>query len=267
MHKHHNIKVPISVCRYAYVNRCGQSFRLLILLKLHCDGTIHRKDPRIDDLKKVFYESDKDGSTYRRHFKKLVALNWVWVNTKSKIIHINSFDKIQRKLNIKGNRRVHVEMDFMKRSIQPFLLSAIVGDKIDRNKKGFRKGVESTCGVSSVLFNENSSILPKKYFGYGIRSIAKDSGYSLGAIHKHMEAARRYGYVTCNGKWAYHEFHKSELGHLKAAFPNLAKRLWPLKGMVRERLNNEILPHLHFCSRRLKYRRLDLQSKVITKAA
>ena len=265
MHRRNRIKVPICLCQHTYATKAHLPLRLLLLLKLFSDGHIHKKDARIKFIKENYFN---DVRTYQRHVKKLKEFGWIWENYNRGILHFISFDKIKKKQNLKGNRVVEVNLDDLTHEdMQPLLLSAIVGDKIVKNKKGLELGrAESTSGVSSILIQEGFSLVPHPYFGYGMRKLSELTNRSIGSIQKHMKQSKERGHLTTKDKWIYHPYHKKDLIHLRESYPSVSYRLSSYKGRVRERLNDEIIPYLHFSSRRTKYYRLRSQDRAKKRA-
>lgn len=126
--------VHVQLLEFAQKNRIVPALRLYLLLKKSCSGTIKFNDPRIRQIRENYFGSKQ---TYYNLFKILEEYKWIWYNKKSKIIHINSFARIQAFFPEYKTSRVNYSMDFLKeiKTFRAFVFAAIVSAEIDRIKK------------------------------------------------------------------------------------------------------------------------------------
>ena len=259
MSKYSEIKVPVDLCSFALKKHKCKELRLLILLKLQCDGTMKLNEDEYLSVRDSYFGCKR---SFKRHLKSLIELKWVWVNHNRGILHLNSFDKILVATKNKSRRRVAVNIEFLKesRSISALCISAVIGSLINQNKKGVqRMKAEQTSGGSII-----PSRAPFSYFGYGVKRIAKIVGRSTGNVHNLKIIAEEFGFMTCKKikvplKIQGNSIHANQLGIVKKAHVDLANRIWPYKGFTFIWYNDEIIPHLQFSSQRVNYKRIHTQ--------
>ena len=75
--KHDYFLIPVELCQYVVTNSLTNPFKLYLLLKMECDGTISLNKQRKQE---IALKLDCHERTVRNNLDKLKKLNWIGGN-------------------------------------------------------------------------------------------------------------------------------------------------------------------------------------------
>ena len=134
------IFLPLQLTNHVIANKLYKPFGLLVYLKFNCSGKIQINTADFDRIGK---ELRKSGRTIRNNLKKLLELNWVGYNPKSKYYFVRSFGKIMQMFGFKTKSYAEFEeKDIL--LVKDFVFAAGIGQMINTQIRNKRKKIAAT---------------------------------------------------------------------------------------------------------------------------
>jgi hypothetical protein len=259
--KNKSLLVPVEISIFIYDNKLIKPFAIFLYLKLFAADKVHAYDEVFTRVRKDLKMSDGQNRTFRKHFKKLLDLNWVGYNPKANIYHIRSFDFIRAKNVFNGRRATELILDDVLQ-LQVYLAGVIICLSILKQIYFWRvvKGRLGTAAKKGAANQSRASRHPHapSYFGVSNYTIARRLGCKSTRACQLKQAAAIAGYITRRHRYEdVKELDKADylLRHMHAETkPGEAKRIrfWrPFdkkhqKIKVVMQLHDEIIPHIKF---------------------
>jgi len=100
--------IPINVIRYVVQNDLVRAFSIFLYLKNCCDGVMPESDMSFSELGDSV--GIKDKRTIQKYLKRLLSINWIGFNKKSRNYFIRGFQYIKQVEGLKGKHGVRINV-------------------------------------------------------------------------------------------------------------------------------------------------------------
>ncbi len=258
--KHASLQIPLELSKYVIANELERPFAIYLFMKMYSDGKIKKDSPVMVELQNVLRVKNRRTTT--KHFAKLIELNWIGYNDKSKIYFVRSFHHLRFIHDFKSRKSTTFFAKDLKQ-IQAFLAGSIIADNV-RNQEYYwekvkrRKPRTATKKDVAKQFKASSKTSPN-FYGLSIREIAKKLNCKTTRAVQLKHAAEAAGFIKTKARYKeYARFAEADYLMKKVLAdcnPSLAKRLRftvtsGLDGkkiiIARIQLHDEILPLVRF---------------------
>lgn len=170
----HHLTIPIELIRYVKTQRLERCFSVYLYLKINSDGVINAKDIPYEGICRDLHI--KDRRTFKKHINKLISLDWVGFNPKTKNYFIRGFAFLKDKYGFKTRVGAICEKSNL-RELKYFLPAAIIAFEIKRQKMIQSKVIRRNGGVTA-LKKQGAIQLPfpfflRRYFGLSNEGLGK----------------------------------------------------------------------------------------------
>jgi len=153
--KRSEIKIPVELCFYVLSEKLLPSFKIYILLKMTCSGkqilTMYDKEIYSE------YSGYTCIKSFDNHIGKLIRVNWIGYNRKSKIYHIRGFEFIQELLGLRSRTGFWFRITDMQ-SFDGVLYGAVIG-YLSKNQ-GKKHRIDPEKGRSSQVLCKSPGYCP-----------------------------------------------------------------------------------------------------------
>jgi hypothetical protein len=240
------MNIPITLINHVLTNKIVNQFRLYIYLKSVCSG--HFKVDGDFISKTCTFLEIKTDRTFFKNLKWLIKNKWITVNSKTGNHRIISFDRLCKKLELKGNTGVVFTNDnFI--DFRPFIYAASILAKVRNRNWIIRQPVRMEGGtrksMSTMEILRDTDTMPVRLMGK-----AMDLGFST--ISRYKNAASDAGLISLHPNYESTNLPSSMLNAIKDANPEESSRYLVQNGKIWMRNSDKICNH----EIKLKKRRL-----------
>lgn len=260
--RHKILLLPTQVSEFVYDNELIKPFSIFLYLKMFAGGKVSANDEVFAKLRQDLKMTDPKDRTFRKHFQKLLDLNWIGYNEQSDMYHIRSFDFIRAVNGFKKRRATKLFFkDILQ--LQVYLVGVLLCTEVHGQKyyweivQGMLRTATKKRDVAKQSKTSRRSSKPP-YYGLCNRKIARLLGCKYTRACTLKQAAADAGYITIRHRYAdIKELEKADYllrSHYAERRPEIAKRLrfWrQIKNgdkivKVVQQLHDEIIPHIEF---------------------
>ncbi len=182
------ILIPVELCQFVLKNKLTTSLKLLIFLKMRYGGAVKEENIEHSLIRLMLkFKSDK---TIKKHFKKLIDLNWIGVNPQSNWVFIRGFESIRKQFHFIKRASVEInlgEINNIKEICFAALATALIAVKKRKNWNLSKRGGAPKRG---------GALQPLPFaFPIAIRVFSKILNLSVSTIHFLKESCKMKGYI------------------------------------------------------------------------
>lgn len=99
--------IPISVIRFVIQNNLIRAFSIFLYLKNRCDGVMSANELSYSEMGESV--GIKDKRTIQKYMNKLLSINWIGYNRKSKNYFIRGFRNVMQAKGLTSRHGVRIE--------------------------------------------------------------------------------------------------------------------------------------------------------------
>ena len=232
--------IPVDLRIHTLQNKLTRSFQLYIFLKSTCSGKrLITQNDRINFSVDLDLKTTK---TISNHFKKLLSLNWIGYNPKSKYYFIRSFDRVKEIENL--DYRTAAEFDPKEiRKFKAFIIGAVIGYLVNSQKKDRRHEPKKTRKYCSKPGRHPS------YFPISSEVLANILNVSQSTAHSYILLAKNAGYIRMKkNNLEPTGISVSHYQGIKRTYPELNLRIKNNQLFIQKA--NRYAPNIHFKTRK-----------------
>ena len=255
------LQIPVDISRYVVVYGLQKAFAIFLYLKFHSSGKLHKDSPVFKSVMKALRISDD--RTYRKHFNKLIELNWINLNESSGIYHFRGFDRLRIEYNIRSKQATTLFYKHLK-ILDVYLMGVMLCAEVNKQKYFWEVVVRRKL---RPVANKRDATNPArvyadgpqpKYYGLCLPQIAEMFGCSKTRASQLRKKAADAGFIQTIHKFTeITRLPKPDYNirpHMEEQFPELKSRLRfsiiVVKGvayiLVLVQTFDEIIPKIQF---------------------
>lgn len=192
------LQIPVEVSRYVVKNGLEKTFCIFLYLKFHSSGKLRIDSPVFSNIAKDL--QIKDNRTFKKHFNKLIELNWIKLNDKADIYFIRGFDRLRAENNFKSKQATTIFYKDL-RKFDAYVIGALISAEVVKQKyfwevvvrRKLRPVANKRDATNPAWLNVYND--PPKYYGVSLIKIATMFGCSKTRASQLRKKAAAAGYI------------------------------------------------------------------------
>lgn len=254
------ISIPIQLLVFAQKNRVIPELQLYIFLLMSSSGTLKKGSARYKWIRDKYIKSTK---TFNSCLSRLIRMNWISFNQKSKVIYINSMNRILYGLGDYNPLRVKFNLCYLN-YFRVFVFAAIVSEKLYRISRGIKYGEKKGKYAELKRWNSRNHITGffPNYIGISTDTIMKLTGLSAGTVVNLKKASTKHKLLKIRNQFAFTEIKSTDRLLFQRAYPSYVGRIKIINGRVAIQLHDQIDSNLKIVSisRKQAFQRVEYQN-------